>query len=372
MPIINNPLTVQKTCRRDGKEQRRKKNRNCLGGKLVLSLWILSALALLTLAIAGCATGPEQGGSPQNEPIVLGDASWDSIQVHNRIAGFIIENGYGYEVDYLFGETLPLLQGLSTGGIDIYMEVWSDNVSDAWQKVLAEGTVQDLGLIFPDAPQGWYVPTYMIKGDATRGIEAVAPDLHSVFDLPQYKELFKDAEVPSKGRFHNSPPGWVCTAINEEKFVAYGLNEAFNLFSTGSDTALATSMVSAYEKGEPWVGYYWEPTWVMGKLEMTLLEEPPYDPEVWESNKGCHYPAAKVQKGIHNDLQNSAPEVVEFIENYATTLQQNNELFAYMIENNGDTEKAARYFLENYTAVWKAWLPEDIAVKVEKALSEVQ
>jgi ABC-type proline/glycine betaine transport system substrate-binding protein len=42
-----------------------------------------------------------------------------------------------------------------------------------------------------------------------------------------------------------------------------------------------------------------------------------------------------------------------------------------MIENDGDIEKAAHYFFENYTEIWKSWLPEDITVKVEKALGEV-
>src|SRR5690606_20900084 len=112
------------------------------------------------------------------------------------------------------------------------------------------------------------------------------PDLKSIADLSKYKDLFQDPEVPDKGRFHQSPPGWAATTINEAKFQAYGLDKSFNLFSTGSDTALATSMVSAYEKGEPWLGYYWEPTWVMGKLDMTLLEEPQYDEKVWNKNYG--------------------------------------------------------------------------------------
>ena len=82
------------------------------------------------------------------------------------------------------------------------------------------------------------------------------------------------------------------TGINEAKFKTYGLDQTFNLFSTGSDTALATSMVAAYEKGQPWVGYYWEPTWVMGQLDMTMLEEPEYNAEVYNdpNNRGCAFP----------------------------------------------------------------------------------
>lgn len=342
--------------------------------KPTVKRFLLMAFLVLALSfyLVGCSSGTvEETADGGKETIVLGDASWDSIQVHNRIVGFVLEKGYGYSVDYIFGETLPIMQGLANGDVDIYMEVWVDNIQAAWEQAMADGVVEDLGIIFPDAPQGWYVPTYMIKGDPERGIEPVAPDLESVFDLPKYKELFQDPEEPTKGRFHNSPPGWVASTINEEKFDAYDLNEDMNLFSTGSDTALVTSMVNAYEKGEPWVGYYWEPTWVMGKLDMTILVEPPYEQEIWDNNKGCAYPNATVLKGINKQVYDKGEEIVSFVEKYETTLEQNNELLAYMDDHGGDTEKAALYFLESYPEVWKEWLPGDIADKVSAALEEI-
>jgi glycine betaine/proline transport system substrate-binding protein len=156
----------------------------------------------------------------------------------------------------------------------------------------------------------------------------------------------------------------------------YGLEDTYNVFSTGSDAALVTSMVTAYEKGEPWLGYYWEPTWVMGKLDMTMLEEPPYDEAVWndENNRGCAYPPAQVLVGINSKLEEKAPELIEFLDNYQTTLAQNNDFLAYMDDYEGDNseEAAAIYFLKTYPEVWKSWLPEDIAAKVENALNEVE
>jgi len=145
------------------------------------------------------------------KPIVFGDASWDSIQVHIRIAAFIIENGLGYKTDFMVGETIPIVAGVIRGDIDVDMESWTENLQEVYDKGIKSGKMLDLGPNFPDSWQGWLVPTYVIKGDPERGIKALAPDLKSVFDLPKYWKIFKDPEVPEKGRFYNSIPGWAIT-----------------------------------------------------------------------------------------------------------------------------------------------------------------
>jgi glycine betaine/proline transport system substrate-binding protein len=146
-------------------------------------LWLLLAVVSAVAPVASAAAA---------EPVGLVDASWDSIQVHNRIAGFILEHGFGYAPEYVFAESMPGLMAIERGDAHLSMEGWVDNVVEWWEKAQARKTVADLGSTFPDAPQGWYVPTYMIKGDAARGIAPVAPDLKSVADLPKYWELFKD------------------------------------------------------------------------------------------------------------------------------------------------------------------------------------
>ncbi len=349
-------------------------------GKTAAKPLLLLVLLIFGLSAVGCG-GNDSGADNDSTTngndrpkLVMADVSWDSVQVHNRVVGFILQHGYGYpEPEYTFGDTMPLLQGMTRGDVDITMEVWQDNYAEPWNEIVEAGSAVDLGSIYPDAPQGWYVPTFVIEGDQERGIEPMAPDLRSVSDLPRYWELFKDAEVPTKGRFHNGPPGWMVTEINEVKFKTYGLDETFNLFGPGSDSALSASMVSAYEKGEAWVGYNWEPNWVIGQLDMTRLEEPPYDPEVYNdtNNRGCAYPAAKVIKGVHVDMPDTAPEAVDLISKYETTLEQNNDFLSYMSENNADTEAAAIYFLKTYPDTWKTWVPQDIAQKVEQALGKV-
>ena len=46
------------------------------------------------------------------ETIVFSDLNWTSAQVQNRIAQYIVEEGYGFPTDLIFGGTLPLFQGL--------------------------------------------------------------------------------------------------------------------------------------------------------------------------------------------------------------------------------------------------------------------
>ena len=49
------------------------------------------------------------------ETIVFGDLNWASAQIQNRVAQYLVEKGYGYPTDVVFGSTLPLFQGLRNG-----------------------------------------------------------------------------------------------------------------------------------------------------------------------------------------------------------------------------------------------------------------
>ena len=342
------------------------------------ALLFLTVMISMSLLATGCSneqteteTEPETTSeATEEQTIIIGDFNWDTAQMHNRIAGFIIEHGYGYPVDYIFGDTVPIMQGVERGDVHITMDNWTDNVHEAWRSTLESGQVLDLGDNYKDAPQGIYVPTYVIKGDPDRGIEPMAPDLESVFDLPKYWELFQDPEEPEKGRFHNYPAGWLSTEVHSAKLVNYGLDEYFVDFTTGSEAAMNSSLLSAYNQGEPWVGGAWEPTWIMGQVDMTLLEEPPHDAEAWADDIwDSAYAPVSTRIAANVQLEDFAPDVVEFLRNYETTLEQNNNALAYMLEaDTDDIMEAAIWFLQEYEEHWKNWVPEDVAANVLEAL----
>ncbi len=338
---------------------------------------IIRRLAAAILALALLASGPalaqdatECGGF--DRPIVFGELGYDSADILTDLARFVLEAGFGCETDAIPGATLPILQGVVRGDIDVDMEVWTDNTPPFWREAMAAGTIRELSPVFDDAEQGFYVPRYLVEGDAERGIEPLAPDLRSVFDLPQYAELFRDPEQPDKGRFYNCVIGWYCEGVNNVKMVVYELEDHFTNFRPGTGIALETTMATAYARGEPWLGYYWEPTGIMGRLDMLRLEEPPYDEECFEhmnimaeadtpelATTACDYPIVVAVVGLGADFADTIPGPIEtFLDAMQLPTETINELLAYIEEHDASTQDTALFFLRERPEMWEAWLAD--------------
>lgn len=329
--------------------------------------FLLGLVLLLVLSLAACGNSNDNNGSTETseetpsveKKLVLADASWDSIRVHNAIAKVILEEGYGYEVELMPGSSANLIAGQIEGDINVFIENWPDNI-ESYQTGVDEGKIVEVGLNFDDNAQGFYVPRYVIEGDEENGIEAMAPDLKTVEDLKKYPELFKDPEDPDKGAIVNAPPAWAVSEIMETKFNNYGLDEMYNLVSSGSDSGLAASLAGAYEKGEPWVGYYWEPTWISGKYDIVLLEEAPYSDEVWNTDYNCAFKAVECTITMDKASYDNHPEVAEFLSKYKTSSALVAEILAYMQNNEADIDETAQWFLKEKQDVWKPWVDEDV------------
>lgn len=82
-------------------------------------------ICLITIVLIFCCLiSINAWAAGAKKTLVFNDRSWDSIQVHNRIAGYILKHGYGYNVEYMFSESVASLTGLGKGDIDVLMEMW--------------------------------------------------------------------------------------------------------------------------------------------------------------------------------------------------------------------------------------------------------
>jgi glycine betaine/proline transport system substrate-binding protein len=338
---------------------------------------IMRAFAALTATLALCLAAPALAAAKPakcelSRPVIFAGLDYDSAQFHNAVAKFIVKNGYGCTVDELPGSVIPLLNGLARGDVDIDMEVWKDQVTEAWTKAEASGAVVDLGVNFPDAIQGWFVPRSLVEGPT-----APAPDLKNVADLAKYKELFSDPEEPGKGRFYNCIAGWQCEIVNSKKLTAYGLASDFTNFRPGTGAALDAAIQSAVLREKPIVFYYWGPTWLLGRLgdKIVQLGEPPFNAEVWhalsaETNPtaATAYPTVAVHIGANAEFAKAAPKLASFLKNYETSGGIVSTMLAYMADRNANADQAAIRFLKSWPDLWKKWVPKDVAERVTEAL----
>lgn len=335
------------------------------------SNWVLLPFMAAVLAYASSALA-QPAACGVERPIVFADLDWDSNAFNTEVARFILEHGFDCETDKLPGTTIPLLNGMAKGDIDITMEVWPENAAQALKQALESGQVIDVGVNFPDVVQAWYVPKYLIEGD-----DAPAKGLQSVADLPQYKDLFTDPEEPEKGRFYNCIAGWSCETYNSKKLIAYNLEDSFVNFRPGTGAALNAAIESHIKREKPIVFYYWGPSWLMGKLgdKIVALAEPAYDADIWHDfetsdkpSQTTAYPVVAVHIAANAEFATAAPEIIAFLRQYKMTSKKISDALLYMQDNDGSVEQAAQFFLSNNQALWSQWLPPAVAAKVAAAL----
>ena len=311
--------------------------------------------------------------------IRFADNDWASHQFHVAVASYILANGYGCKVNTIPGTTQPLLNALAKGDVDILMELWKENNVEIWSKMEASGrALETKGVSIQGAIQAWWVPRYLVEGDAKRGIKPAAPGLKSVADLSQYKALFRDPEQPSKGRFYNCKLGWNCEKVNSRKLEAYNLLEHYTNFRAGSGAALDAAIASAYRRGRPILFYYWGPTWVLGKYDLLRLEEPAFDKAVWDALdkaqsgvglQGCAYPTIRASIAVNRAFAEAAPQLMRFLDNYRMRDDQVNKALVFMRERKDRTgAKAAREFLRRHPEIWTGWVPAEVAARVKASL----
>src|SRR5690606_14728963 len=205
-----------------------------------------AALAFACLYFSGAAVAPAATCN-QGKPLRLAHLHWESATCTPHLVGRILSAGCGRKIAVV-PRTAPALEAaLAPDDVQVSAEVWSGR-SPIIEKALRRGDIQIVGdTLSGGAEQGWYVPDYVVHGDAGRGIDAMAPGLKRWQDLPRYKSLFTDPEDPTKGRFLNCPTGWVCEQTNSRLLQLHGLEDDYTNFRAGTGAALDAAISSAYD-----------------------------------------------------------------------------------------------------------------------------
>ena len=329
-----------------------------------LIVQILQELGLIEPPVVEPPVENPPAEAPRDTTITFGDLNWDSAQLQNRIAQYIVEKGYGYSTDTKFGSTLPLFQGLQNGDTDILMEVWLPNQNEVWNEALAAGEVASMGLsLGMDWQSAFVIPKYL---------QEQYPELDSVEDLKdeQFKALFQTAETGDKARLVSCIIGWACEEVNAAQVTAYELDDHVQIVNPGDGAALNADLYGAYEKEVPWLGYQWGTNAPALELDLVRLEEPEYSDECWLTTKACAYQDATIMIGANPGLSTKAPDVAAMLRNWDFNIENIYKAIVRWQSANPDanTEGTAIWWLDSNSDIWGAWVTDEAALSIQAAL----
>lgn len=288
--------------------------------------------------------------------ITLSESDWTGNVIDVYLAKVIMADKLGFDVQTVFADYSAQWAGLANGDLDVAMEMWPSFSHDAYKEFIEEKKViVDVGPTGITGGTGWYVPTYVIKGDADRGIEPMAPDLKTYKDLNKYKSLFARPETGDKGMFLAVAANWE----SGDELRAENLGLEYKVVHAGTEGAWAAEIESAYTKGEPLLFYLWSPHWVAGKYDVTEIEFPPYTDECYgvgtdkAATYACDFPDEITFNVARAGFQADHPDAYKFIQDFRVPNSVQQEILV-MVEVDGmEVEDAVRQWLDANPDFWK-------------------
>lgn len=301
-------------------------------------------LAVLTLVAAACGGGDDTNGdtggtaSPdassddgdqaEQGTIQIGWIPWEENIANTNLWAEILESeGYDVELNQL--EPGVVFDGVASGDLDLFMDVWLPNThSQYWEEYSEE--VDDLGVWFEPATLELTVPQYVADDE---GIETMN-------DLAENPELF-DSEITGI-----EPGAGMMQTLQEDGGVldTYNMSEDWTVLES-STPAMISSLESAVESEEPIVVTLWSPHPAYGQWDLHRLEDPE---NAWGEPEELHSIAS-------SSFEEDFPEVHGWIENFEIEEEALSELNA-MVNQADDRRAAASEWMDDNEDVWQEWI----------------
>ncbi|MBU9463781.1 ABC transporter substrate-binding protein [Burkholderia multivorans] len=332
---------------------------------------LLAAAAILSAPAAHAA-----GACADGKTVHFAGVTWESGSFSTEVLRQILEKGYGCKTDVVPGSTAATETALARNDLQVWSEQWTGR-SEIVAKAVSAGTVKLVGdTLRGGTKEGWFVPEYVVKGDAARKIKPVAPGLASVDDLPKFKQVFADEEEPDKGRFLNCPTGWDCERVNTRLLRVLKLDQSYTNFHPGTGAALDAAIASAYQRGAPILFYYWGPAALMAKYKFVALKMPAYNETCWKTLReesatnqcASSYMVSHLKIGVSKAFYDANPVLVSVFEKVSFPMDYLNQTILDMTTKKIDGAAMATQFLKTRADLWKQWVPADVAQKIAGSL----
>jgi glycine betaine/proline transport system substrate-binding protein len=300
----------------------------------------------LALLVSACSGGAGGSAAPKGT-VNIAVNPWVGYTADAAVVAYILQNKMGYTVVQKDLKEDVSWQGFDSGEVDVILENWGhpdlEKTYITDKKVAMDaGQTGNVGII------GWYVPKWY--ADANPDVVA---DFHN---LNNHVADFKTVESGDKGQFLGTDPSYV--QYDEALIKNFGLN--FTVKFSGSENATIEAIKTAVNQKKPLLFYWWDPQWLNSKVDLVRIPLPAYTAgcDADKEKVACDYPETPLNKIIRVAFNNDGGAAAQFIKNFKWTNADQNEVAAYITNDNMKPEDAAKKWVDAHESTWQAWIPK--------------
>lgn len=317
----------------------------------------MAAGTLGAAVIAFAAMMPASAEVPESsDPIKLAINEWTGQVITTHIAGEILSR-MGYTVEYTTAGYLPQFEAIQDGTVTASLEIWSNNVGEAYTNAEATGNVVDIGDLGLKAGEQWIYPKYM---------EEKCPGLPSLDAFIACADQFSTPETFPNGRLLDYPLDWGARNVD----VITALNLPYVSVPGGSEGAMVAEFKAAYDRQEPIVMMFWTPHWLYADVEVGAVDLPAFDPAcesdpAWGRNPDatgdCLYEQPTTFKVAWIGMADKWPAAYRFLEAFQLSAEDQIPIIAQVDSQGVDLETAVKAWVDENEAKWRPMVDAALA-----------
>lgn len=305
---------------------------------------------LAACAVSLAITSGSVSAADSTKPIVIPIHNWSSQIVMAYVIGGIFES-MGDNVEYVPADTQAVYESIRNGDVTISHEVWQSTFGKSFYNAMQKGGVIDAGTHAATTLEEVGVPNWVIEKNLCPGLpnwEALKSD--------ECVKNFTTPDSGGKGRWLEGPQSWHGDLM-PDRVKALGLDDKWTVKFAGGADALWAELASAKKEGRGTIIFNWTPNFTDAE-GFTFIKFPEFTEGCRKADGGdgsCGSPQGWLKKAANYKFPKTHPAAYTAYSKLSFTTKQIGEMAALVDAGKMDHKDAAKKWLADNEAFWKAW-----------------
>lgn len=290
-----------------------------------------NSLGAASLAAALLVAGPAIAKDPDScEDVTFSDVGWTDITATTAAASVVLD-ALDYDPETQILSVPVTYASLKNKDVDVFLGNWMPSMAADLKPYLDDGSVESLRANLEGAKYTLAVPSYV----AAAGVKSFA-------DLAAHKDKFA-------GKLYGIEPGNDGNRLIQDMIDkdAFGL-KGWEVVESSEQGML--SQVARAVRAKEWIVFLgWAPHPMNSNFDIAYLAG-------GDDYFGPDFGGATVYTNIRAGLAKECPNLGKFLSNLAFTLDMENTIMGYILDDGMKPEKAAEKYLKAHPEMVMSWI----------------